>query len=65
MDAWAIFWGVVLLASLATFAIVVVVVTIGGFRDLRAMLKNLDAQHQKNTEDNVHAGKEPDRSPRP
>lgn len=41
MSAWATFWSVVLIASLAGFAVLAIVVTVGGWRDLRAMLREL------------------------
>ncbi len=38
MDAWAVFWGIVLAAVLSVFAVLAVVVTIGGFFDLKTLL---------------------------
>ena len=38
IESWATFWGWVLGASLVIFAVISVVVTIGGFRDIRALL---------------------------
>lgn len=41
MGFWPTFWGVVLAASLLGFAALAIVVTVGGWRDLRAMLREL------------------------
>tara|TARA_B100000929_G_scaffold278576_1_gene254908 strand:- start:1665 stop:1832 length:168 start_codon:yes stop_codon:yes gene_type:complete len=38
IESWATFWGWTLGASLVIFAVISVVVTIGGFRDIRALL---------------------------
>ena len=43
MDAWATFWGWLLLITLVVFAVLAVVVAIRGFRDLRTLLKNVEA----------------------
>ena len=39
MGSWASFWGWTLGISLVVFAVISVVVTIGGFRDIRALLE--------------------------
>ena len=39
MGSWASFWGWTLGISLVLFAAISVVVTIGGFRDIRALLE--------------------------
>ena len=39
---WSIIWASCLIGSLAIFAVVAVVVTIGGAADLRRMLRRLD-----------------------
>lgn len=41
MEAWSTFWAAVLGLSLASFLLLAVVVTIGGWKDLRAMLAEL------------------------
>lgn len=46
MSAWALFWMVVLVASLVGFAALAVVISIGGWRDLRAMLAELSERRQ-------------------
>ena len=43
MGSWATFWGWILGISLVLFAVISVVVTIGGFRDIRALLPQGDA----------------------
>ena len=44
MEAWMVFWSVVLYAGLGLFVIMSVYVTIFGFRDIRLMLKELQRQ---------------------
>ena len=45
MNGWAPVWGVIIVASLGSFAVLSVVVAIGGAFDILAMLRNLQAQH--------------------
>ena len=47
MDGWAIFWGLVLLISFCMFAVLAVAVTIGGFRDMLALFRGIDARHEQ------------------
>ena len=48
MDAWMTFWTVLLVAGLGLFAVITVVVTVGGFFDLKAMFRSLaDSQDQE------------------
>tara|TARA_B100000809_G_scaffold173124_1_gene170394 strand:- start:1170 stop:1343 length:174 start_codon:yes stop_codon:yes gene_type:complete len=54
ISSWATFWGWILGTSLVLFAVISVVVTIGGFRDIRELL----AQADSNDEDPDAAGKE-------
>jgi hypothetical protein len=51
MDFWANFWGVVLAFSLCIFAILAVVVAIGGFFDAKALFRNIDSQHAEENRD--------------
>ncbi len=44
MEAWMLFWSVVLYAGMGLFVIMSVYVTIFGFRDIRLMLKELQRQ---------------------
>ena len=54
IESWATFWGWVLGASLVIFAVISVVVTIGGFRDIRDLL----TQAGSDDEGGEAAGKE-------
>jgi len=46
IDAWATFWTWVLIGTTIGFACLAVVVAIGGFFDIGALLKTMDRQHQ-------------------
>jgi heme exporter protein D len=46
MNAWIILWTTVLLAALTLFACLAVAVTIGGFLDIRKMLRQVTRQHE-------------------
>ncbi len=46
MSFWEIFWQVILLVSVVAFAGLAVVVAIGGFGDIRSMLRNIDKRHE-------------------
>ncbi len=54
ISSWATFWGWTLGISLVLFAVISVVVTIGGFRDIRDLL----AQADSDDEGGETAGKE-------
>ncbi len=41
MNGWITFWGILLLATLAFYAVLVVYVSIGGLKDIKAMFKAL------------------------
>ena len=45
MNPWMTFWTALLLLGLTVFAVLTVVVAIGGFRDLRAMFRRIASQH--------------------
>jgi len=45
MSAWAIFWTILFVAVLILYSILVVVVAIGGFQDIKDMMRSLDQQH--------------------
>ena len=49
MSFWEVFWQVVLLVSLVAFAGLAVVVAIGGFGDIRSMLRDIDKHHEKSS----------------
>lgn len=46
MNAWILLWAAVLVVALALFSCLTVAVTIGGFLDIRAMLRRVARQHQ-------------------
>jgi len=48
MDAWATFWGLLLIVVLVIFAGLTVVIAIGGFFDLKSLFKSIDEQHHDN-----------------
>ncbi len=52
MNPWATFWGIVFLLAFGSFAILAVVISIGGFGDLRALLKKLI--HSRPEEDSTN-----------
>jgi hypothetical protein len=45
MDSWLGFWKVLLIVAFSMFAILAVVVAIGGFFDIRELFKSVEAQH--------------------
>ena len=45
MDVWAKVWGIIFVIALTVFTILAVKVTLGGFQDVLAMLKNIQNQH--------------------
>ena len=47
MAFWVAFWGILLAVSLAIFAGLAVVIAVGGFFDVKALFKSIDAQHAK------------------
>ena len=46
MDNWLTFWKLLLIAAFVLFGVLAIAVTVGGFFDIRAMFKSVDAQHQ-------------------
>ncbi len=42
MEAWTTFWGIFLIVALIVFALISIVVSIGGFADLRKLFADLD-----------------------
>ena len=52
IESWATFWGWVLGGSLVIFAVISVVVTIGGFRDIRTLLANAADNEENGPEGN-------------
>jgi len=49
MNFWEGFWTIVLLVSVVGFAVLAVVVTIGGLSDIRAMLRSIETRHDDDT----------------
>ena len=47
MAFWVSFWGIVLVVGLAAFAVLAVLVTVGGFGDARAMFRRIEEQHKR------------------
>jgi hypothetical protein len=45
MGFWTIFWAALLAVALTIFAGLAVVVTIGGFFDVRTLLRTIDRKH--------------------
>jgi hypothetical protein len=50
MHGWATFWGIVLLSALGIFACVSLVVSVGGFSDVLAMLRRIRESHEGHDE---------------
>jgi len=48
IESWIVLWKVVLIAGVAMFAVLAVVVTIGGARDVRKLLTTLREQQAAN-----------------
>ena len=46
MNFWVSFWSIFFFVSLVIFAGLAVVVTIGGFFNIRSLLKTLKAEHE-------------------
>lgn len=47
MDFWINFWLVILVAAVGMFAVLAIVVAIGGFKNLLALFRSIDAQHAR------------------
>ena len=47
MEFWPTFWSVFLVFGLSVFAVVAVLVTVGGYRDLRRMFAKLEEERQR------------------
>ena len=58
MDAWATFWGGLLVTVLVVFAGLSIVIAIGGFFDIKALLATIDAQHESSDRDAPDDGDE-------
>ena len=51
MNMWATFWGIVLVLVLTIFAILAVVVAIGGFADVKSLFATIASQHEESSEE--------------
>ena len=51
MSFWISFWAILLVAALAFFGGLAIVVAIGGFRDIREMLSRLEAQRHDDSDE--------------
>ena len=47
MNFWETFWQIILLVSVVGFAVLAVVVTFGGWSDIRAMLRKIESRHDE------------------
>lgn len=47
MDFWINFWTVLLILAVVVFACLAVAVTIGGFFDIKALFRSIDAKHSE------------------
>jgi len=56
MDGWIDFWGALLVVTLVIYALMVIYVSIGGFRDIKRMFRTLsgDRENQHMPEDDDH-----------
>ena len=50
MSFWIDFWTYVLIVAVAVFAGLAVVVSIGGFFDIKRLFRSIDAQHAEQDE---------------
>jgi hypothetical protein len=49
MNSWLTIWTVLLIAGVGAFAVMALVVTVGGFFDVRAMFRKIDQDHQQSS----------------
>ena len=56
MIFWQILWAAVFLGGLVLFAGLAIVVSIGGFFDIRSLFKSIEEQHAKGTDDDPESG---------
>lgn len=48
MDTWELIWKIVFFAGVGLFAVMAVLVSIGGFFDIKKLFRTLKEQHEKN-----------------
>ena len=46
MEAWTTFWGAFLIVALSIFAVISIVVSIGGFADVRKLFLDLEKEEE-------------------
>ncbi|MCG8600671.1 MAG: hypothetical protein MI807_11055 [Verrucomicrobiales bacterium] len=51
MEGWTLFWKIVLISTAAVFALVSVAVAVGGFRDVKELLRSIKEQHDESDEE--------------
>ncbi len=51
MNAWLSLWTLLLVAGLSVFALLTIVVTIGGAKDVRELLRTLEKKRSRKRED--------------
>ena len=51
LQQWMLIWKIVLIGGISLFAILAVVVSIGGFFDVRRLFRTLHAQHAEHEKD--------------
>lgn len=58
MSGWIFFWGALLLVTLVSYTVMVVYVSIGGFKDIRQMFRSLsgdgDDKPEREGDDESH-----------
>ena len=47
LTSWMLLWKVVLISGISLFAVLAIVVTIGGFFDIRRLFRKLHEQHAR------------------
>lgn len=55
-DHWTSIWTLVLVGGSGSFAVLAVIVAVGGFRDVRAMFRRIDAEHEQAERDDSASG---------
>jgi|TARA_B100000809_G_scaffold157311_1_gene154552 hypothetical protein len=51
IDGWVTFWLCVLIGTAIVFSCLTIAVAIGGFFDIRALLRTIDRQHEEEKEE--------------
>ncbi len=51
MEFWTMFWAALLAVALTIFAVLAVVVAIGGFFNVKALLRTIDRKHAEEKDD--------------